>query len=132
MVTWAADTETEECDRIAETIQRLHTAGLPYRDIAVLVRSRAAYPELLGAFDPHQVPVQPAGRTGLFAGRKPGCSARPMRGWLITTGRQSSTAGGQVPEEDEVVAEYASLYQLDRSRTRAVRDRLTDMEDRSA
>ena len=56
VVSWTADTETEECDRIAETIQRLHAEGLPYRDIAVLVRSRAAYPELLDAFDRHQVP----------------------------------------------------------------------------
>ena len=67
VVTWAADTEAEECDRIAETIQRLHAAGLPYRRAAVLVRTRAAYPRLLEAFDAHGVPVQPAGRTGLFA-----------------------------------------------------------------
>jgi DNA helicase II / ATP-dependent DNA helicase PcrA len=67
IVTWAAETEAEECEQIAETIQRLHAAGLPYRDIAVLVRGRVAYPALLGAFDAHGVPVQPAGRTGMFA-----------------------------------------------------------------
>jgi len=67
VVTWDAETEAEECNRIAETIQRLHKAGLPYRDVAVLVRGRVTYPALLEAFDAHGVPVQPAGRTGLFA-----------------------------------------------------------------
>jgi DNA helicase II / ATP-dependent DNA helicase PcrA len=51
VVTWAADTEADECARIAETVQRLHSEGLPYRSIAVLVRTRAAYPGLLEAFD---------------------------------------------------------------------------------
>ena len=59
VVSWTAGTETEECDRIAETIQRLHAEGLPYRDIAVLVRSRAAYPELLDASTQHQLTRQP-------------------------------------------------------------------------
>jgi DNA helicase II / ATP-dependent DNA helicase PcrA len=67
IVTWAAETEAEECNRIAETIQRLHAAGLPFRDVAVLVRGRVAYRALLDAFDTHDIPVQPAGRTGLFA-----------------------------------------------------------------
>ena len=125
VVSWAADTETGECDRIAETIQRLHTAGLPYRDIAVLVRSRAAYPELLAAFDRHQVPVQPGGRTGLFVRSEARLFGKTYA-WLVDHDWSPEQYGrGQVPEDDEVVAEYANLYQLDRRRTRAIRDRLT-------
>ena len=66
IMSWTAPTEAEECARIAQSAQRLHAAGLPYRDIAILVRTRAAYPELLHALDEHGVPVQPGGRTGLF------------------------------------------------------------------
>jgi hypothetical protein len=43
VVSWTAETEAGECDLIASAIRRLHAEGLPYRDIAVLVRGRASY-----------------------------------------------------------------------------------------
>jgi len=97
VVTWAADTEAEECDRIAETIQRLHAAGLPYRRAAVLVRTRAAYPRLLEAFDAHGVPAQPAGRTGLFA-RPEAQMFGKTYAWLVDPpGPRSPTPGVRSP-----------------------------------
>ena len=102
VVSWAADTEADECDRIAETIKRLHDAGLPYRRIAVLVRTRAAYPALLDAFDAHGVPVQPAGRTGLFAQPEAQLFGKTYA-WLVDHSWSSEPcAWGEIPADDEV------------------------------
>jgi DNA helicase-2/ATP-dependent DNA helicase PcrA len=124
VVTWAAETEAEECDRIAETIQRLHAAGLPYRDIAVLVRGRVAYPALLEAFDAHGVPVQPAGRTGLFARSEAQLFGKTYA-WLVDhSWSPDPYTWGEVPAAEEVFAEYDNLYHLDLGRSQAVRERL--------
>lgn len=66
VVVWSADTEADEAGWIANLVLDLADAGLPYRDIAVLVRSRAAYPRLREQFATFDIPVQPGGRTGLF------------------------------------------------------------------
>jgi DNA helicase-2/ATP-dependent DNA helicase PcrA len=66
VVVWSADTETDEAGWIANLILDLADAGVPYRDIAVLVRSRAAYPRLTDQFATFGIPVQPGGRSGLF------------------------------------------------------------------
>lgn len=61
------DDEGAEADEIALSIENLHDQGIPYRDIAILVRSRTAYPRILDALEESGIPVQPGGRTGLFA-----------------------------------------------------------------
>ena len=128
VVSWTAETQAEECDRIAETIQRLHAAGLPYRDIAVLVRGRVAYPALLDAFDAHSVPVQPAGRTGLFARPEAQLFGKTYA-WLAGhSWSPDPYSWGEVPEDEEVFTEYDSLYHLDRERSRAVRERLSSLK----
>ena len=48
------------------TSRRSTRQGVPYRDIAVLVRGKVAYPRILDAFEAFGIPVQPGGRTGLF------------------------------------------------------------------
>ena len=58
--------EAQEAEFLAMRIQALAEEGIPYRAMAVLVRGRVAYDEILKAFDAHGVPVQPGGRTGLF------------------------------------------------------------------
>lgn len=60
------DNEETEADVIAGSIEILHDQGIPYRDIAILVRGRAAYPKLLDSLENWGIPVQPGGRTGLF------------------------------------------------------------------
>ncbi|HUZ52939.1 MAG TPA: ATP-dependent DNA helicase, partial [Streptosporangiaceae bacterium] len=128
VVTWAAETEAEECERIAETIQRLHQAGLPYRDIAVLVRGRVAYPALLDAFDACGVPVQPAGRTGLFARPEAQVFGKTYA-WLVDHSWSPDPYGwGEVPSDEEVFAGYDSLYRLDAALSRAVRKRLSALK----
>jgi DNA helicase-2/ATP-dependent DNA helicase PcrA len=128
VVTWAAETQAEECDRIAETIQRLHAAGLPYRDVAVLVRGRVAYPALLDAFDAHGVPVQPAGRTGLFARREAQLFGKTYA-WLAGhTWSPDQYSWGEIPGDEEVFGGYDSHYHLDPGRSLAMRARLSAMK----
>ena len=65
---WVADDELEEAGWIAQLILDLNEDhGLPFRDIAVLVRTSAAYPKLIEQFNTFDIPVQPNGRTGLFS-----------------------------------------------------------------
>ena len=66
VVVWSAPTEVEEAGWIANLILDLADKGAPFRDIAVLVRSRAAYPRLVEQFATFGIPVQPGGRSGLF------------------------------------------------------------------
>lgn len=124
LVTWSAETEQDECDQIAATIQRLHASGLRYRDIAVLVRGRVAYPALLAAFDAHGVPVQPAGRTGLFERAEARLFGKTYA-WLADHSWSPQPYNrGEVPRDDEVFSEYAGLYELTEDRAQAVRARL--------
>lgn len=58
--------EQTEADAIALDIEALHNKGVVYRDIAILVRGRNAYPKILDALEISSIPVQPGGRTGLF------------------------------------------------------------------
>ena len=128
VVTWAAETEAEECDRIAATIQRLHNAGLPYRDIAVLVRGRVAYPALLEAFDARGVPVQPAGRTGLFARPEAQLFGKTYA-WLVGHGWSPDPySWGEVPGDEEIFGEYDDLYKLDPGRSQVIRNRLSALK----
>lgn len=59
--------ENDEAEEIAKHILEFHEMGVPYNDIAILVRGRAAYPAILEALAARRIPVQPGGRTGLFA-----------------------------------------------------------------
>jgi DNA helicase-2/ATP-dependent DNA helicase PcrA len=67
VVTWSAPTDVEEAERVAETIERLHTLGYRYRDIGVLYRSvRTSAPPLIDALRAREIPFTCGGRTGLF------------------------------------------------------------------
>ena len=66
VVLWSASSEVEEAGWIASLIMDINETGVPYKDIAVLVRSRAAYKRLVEQFATFDIPVQPGGRSGLF------------------------------------------------------------------
>jgi DNA helicase II / ATP-dependent DNA helicase PcrA len=128
VVTWAADTEADEGNCIAETIKRLHDKGLPYRRIAVLVRSRGVYPRLLEAFDAHDVPVQPAGRTGLFAKAEAQMFGKTYV-WLVDHRWPSEPrTRGEAPTDDEVFDGYRDLYGLGDLQEKHVRERLLTLK----
>lgn len=123
VVTWTADTETEEADRIAATVRSLHEEGLRYRDVAVLVRSRAAYPELLRAFDEARVPVQPGGRTGLFQRPEAQLFGKTYA-WLVDFDWSPEQYGTRQKASDaELIADYAEVYDLDAAHEERVRQR---------
>ena len=60
------EAEEKEAQQLAVTIKRLRAQGIPYRDIAILVRARTAYPAILKALDQLKIPVEPGGRSRLF------------------------------------------------------------------
>ena len=67
VVAWAAETDLDEAEKIADTIKRLHQKGFAYRDIAVLYRSvRTSAPPLIDALKSRDIPLSCGGRTGLF------------------------------------------------------------------
>jgi DNA helicase-2/ATP-dependent DNA helicase PcrA len=66
VVAWTGGDEQGEAGWIANLILDLNDRGVPFHDIAVLVRGRAAYGRLVEAFGTFDIPVQPGGRTGLF------------------------------------------------------------------
>ena len=66
VVLWGADSEQDEAGYVTATIDGLHDAGFAYRDMAILVRGKVAYAQMLDQFDAFGIPVQPGGRSGLF------------------------------------------------------------------
>lgn len=63
--------ESDASDEVARQILEFHATGLPYRDIAILVRGRSAYPALMDALERAGIPVQAGGRSGLFTQPEP-------------------------------------------------------------
>jgi len=61
-----SETEASEAADIAATIRKLVSRGYEYKQMAVLVRGRAAYKEILEAFKVYRIPVLPGDREGLF------------------------------------------------------------------
>lgn len=75
VVAWTAAAESEEAGWVTNLVLDAHDAGVAYRDMAVLVRSRAVYRVLVEAFSSFDVPVQPGGRTA--------CSTSPRRRFSV-------------------------------------------------
>jgi DNA helicase-2/ATP-dependent DNA helicase PcrA len=63
---WHAEYEAEEAEAVATHVKKLAEGGLRYRDIAILVRGRTAYPRLVAALSRAGIPLRPGGRLGLF------------------------------------------------------------------
>lgn len=96
----ALPSEAEEAEHIAASIEDLHTAGVPYRDIAILARKRAAFPALIDALEHRGIPVQAAGRTGLFETTEGDILGR-FFAWLADIDwRSRRFAGGAVTTPD--------------------------------
>lgn len=123
------DDETAEADSIAADIRKLYEAGVAYRDIAILVRGRVAYAKILEALDAGAIPVQPAGRTGLFEQPEPAVLGATYA-WLSDIDwapgrfirRQRLTL-------DDLLADYRAAFDL--RTVAALRDHLTAWKARS-
>lgn len=127
LVAWTAATEAEEAIQIAESIWQLHARGLPYSEIAILVRGRAAYPKILVALAERDIPVQPGGRSGLFELPEAVCLGQLfcLLGdveWKEGYGNRSSI------DKQELLREFAAVFSLSTARQRALEKWLTQLQ----
>lgn len=121
LVVWHADDEQRQAGWIAELILDLADSGVPYRDIAVLVRTRAAYRRLVDTFATFDIPVQPGGRTGLFDQPEARVLGRTFS-WMTGVQWRATFGPGADVEEEDLLTEYVSAFGLDgpgRNRLRA-------------
>jgi DNA helicase-2/ATP-dependent DNA helicase PcrA len=122
-VLWYQDNELEETGWIADMILRLNEEGVRFRDMAVLVRSRAIYAKLTEQFSTFDIPVQSAGRTGLFDQREAKTLGRTIC-WL-TDMEWRDEYGPPVPiAEEALISEYRANFELNEIRTRRLRQAL--------
>ena len=123
------DTEAHEASRLAESIKKLAENGYRYSQIAVLVRGRVAYKEILKAFESYGIPVQPGGRTGLFEQPDADFLGRCFAwfadfDWKI--GRFNTTVEQVTIESLELLAK--SIYSLNENKWNQLRKLLEDIK----
>jgi DNA helicase-2/ATP-dependent DNA helicase PcrA len=112
IVAWRAETEAAEAGWITNLVLDAHDRGLPYRDMAVLVRSRAAYRALVEAFNSFDVPVQPGGRTGLFDQPEAQVVGRTFA-WMTDIEWRAAFGPGALVDETLLLKEYRDVFDLD-------------------
>lgn len=125
IVVWSAPTEQQEAAHITKLIDDAQLSGLPFRYVAVLVRSRAAYRQLLDQFATFAIPVQPGGRSGLFDQPEAAVLGRTFA-WLgdIEWGRAFQPR--QRIDLKDLLAEYVATFNLELGRRNHLRALLQD------
>jgi DNA helicase-2/ATP-dependent DNA helicase PcrA len=117
VVAWSAPTEADEAGWIAGMIDELALAGVAYKNMAVLVRSRAAYPALLDAFAALDIPVQPGGRTGLFDQPEGRLLGRTFC-WLSSTEWRDPYGPPEAIPTDRLLDEFGRVFPMADNRRR--------------
>lgn len=112
VVAWYAQSELDEAGWIASLILDLHDAGFEFRDIAVLVRTSAAYPKLVDQFATFDIPVQPGGRTGLFKQPQALVLGRAVA-WLTDLDWRSGFGHGAPVTDAALLDEFQAAFDLD-------------------
>lgn len=130
IVTWHADTEAQEAGRITGLIHELHGRGIPYRDMAVLVRGRAAYPRLVESFAASGIPVQPGGRTGLFEQPEAVALGRAIA-WLTELDWRRGHERPQPIADDALFDEFTCAFRLGADAAAEIPNRLRDWKLRA-
>ena len=111
VVVWREQNERAEAGRITNLVRDLNEAGVPFRDIGILVRSRVAYGQLLEQFGTLNVPVQPGGRTGLFEQPVATVLAKTYC-WLSDIDWREPYQSGERIELASLLKEYATVFEL--------------------
>ncbi len=123
--------EAAEADAIAADISALHANGVPYRDIAILVRGKVAYPQIRQALDAHGIPVQPGGRSGLFL-QPEAAALGATYAWLGDIEWQAKPFGDvEDVDIDGLLAKYRAAFGVSPSAVRAIRPFLEDWKKRT-
>jgi DNA helicase-2/ATP-dependent DNA helicase PcrA len=112
VVAWKADTETEEAGWVTSLILDAHDAGVAYRDTAVLVRGRTAYGALVDNFASFDIPVQPGGRTGLFAQPEAKAIGQTFA-WMTDIEWREAYDRGALVDEAALLDRYQDTFGLD-------------------
>ena len=124
---WSAETAEEEAERIVETIKGLHQRGYRYRDIGILLRSvRTSSRPILNALREADIPVQCAGRTGLFQQPEANLLGKTYA-WLAN--RQWSSEGwgnGESVTASHLCKQYTDLFRLNSKQVEATKVRLKE------
>ena len=116
IVSWKCETEQEEAREIARLIANLNASGLPYSDIAILARSRAAYPRILEELTASGIPVQPGGRSGLFEQPEARCIGQMMC-WLVDYDWREQRGRSATIATDALVEEFVATFNLSKRQT---------------
>lgn len=128
VVLWHAEDEQREAGWLADMVMDLHEAGVPYRDVAVLVRGRAAYTRLVNTFATFDIPVQPGGRTGLFDQPEAQALGRTFA-WMTGVDWGASRGPGARVDESDLLAEYRTVFDLDGPAVNRLRRLLREWKD---
>lgn len=124
-----AETTMDEAADIADQIVQLHTQGVAYADIAILVRARSAYPDLKDALAARRIPVQPGGRTGLFVQAEADLFGATMA-WLVGFEWQSDS--GPVRTSADLRRRYRELFALNAVRAEQLEEVLVAWQRRAS
>ncbi len=122
--THVADTDTEEAHWIADEIRRLHSSGLAYRDIAVLARSRAAFPRIIEALREANVPARLNGWTALFE-HPVAVGLGKAIAWLGGLTWRDDASDEPSTDPSGVAAEICRLFGLSQSHERRLAEHLS-------
>ncbi len=128
VVAWTAPDEQREAGWVTNLALDLHDAGVPYRGIAVLVRGRAAYRQLVDELATFDVPVQPGGRTGLFDQPEAKVLGRTFA-WMTEVEWRGAHGPGELVAEDALIDEYRTVFVLDAAAGNRVRRYLRGWRD---
>jgi DNA helicase-2/ATP-dependent DNA helicase PcrA len=123
VVLWSSDNETKEAGYLAHLVLRLNDAEVPFRDIAVLVRGRAAYPRIIEQFATFGIPVQPGSRTGLFDQPEALVLGQTIV-WLTGLDWRSPYHPPTAVSEPSLLDSYQRVFELDGVKRAAVRNAL--------
>ena len=106
--------ERDEAAAIVTSIRNLRSNGFSYRDMAILVRGRVAYPAILDALESAAIPVNPGDRKTLFEQPDADFFGR-IFAWLAghdwRVGRFNPVY--EAVEVDDLVALAMTLYDVD-------------------
>jgi DNA helicase-2/ATP-dependent DNA helicase PcrA len=129
IVAWDALMEVNEATILAGMVTDLVKKGVPYSGIAVLVRGKTSYKAILDAFAEVDIPVQPGGRTGLFASPEARVLGR-MMSWLIDEEWRDQYTEPSVLSEPVLVQEFTTVFSLEATQQKNLKKALVDWKKR--
>ena len=132
LVCWSGQDEQEQAATIARAIATFHDKhGYAFREIAILCRGKVSFEALLDALEEGKIPVQPGGRTLLFAQPEADLFGRTTC-WLVDYDWRIGNYGWTTEAVglDDLVRQYGETYKLGPVQRKAVRRTLTDWKSR--